>query len=196
MEHRTLEDGGWLAYDPMFIARDDDLMATFLTTLPLKQEVLKIVGRTVPTPRLTSWHGDPGTAYTYSRRRFEPLPWTEALDNLRNRVSEAAGVRLDAVLVNYYRDGSDSMGAHADNEPELGPSRDNVIIASVSLGAKRRFVLTHNASRTSLEYRLGGGDLLIMGGTTQQFYKHRVPKTKRAVSPRMNLTFRVVQAPR
>lgn len=149
-------------------------------------------GKTHLTPRLTSWHGDPGCAYRYSRRLFEPSPWTPELSEIRERVSALSGYGFNTVLVNHYRDGADAMGSHADDEPELGPSPEDIGVASVSLGGRRRFLLRGNDGRGQVEYALGEGDLLLMGGTTQRHFKHRVPPTKKPVSPRMNLTFRVV----
>jgi alkylated DNA repair dioxygenase AlkB len=97
------------------------------------------------------------------------------------------------VLVNYYRDGRDAMGEHADDEPELGPATNDIRIASVSLGAPRRFVLRHRRTREVRAFALGEGSLLVMGGTTQQHYRHHVPRTRTPVGPRMNLTFRVIR---
>ena len=139
-----------------------------------------------------SWHGDPDAFYTYSGRTFTPNPWTPELLAIKERVDRAAGAAFNSVLVNYYRDGRDSMGEHADDEPELGPAPDNVLIASVSLGAPRRFVLRHRRSGATREWALGDGNLLVMGGTTQRHWRHRVPRTAVPVGPRMNLTFRVI----
>jgi len=168
------------------------LMEALVAALPLRQEPITMFGRTHPTPRLTSWHGDPGCAYRYSGRSFAPSPWTPALAQLRERLVGATGYAFNSVLVNYYRDGADAMGAHADDEPELGPSRDDIGIGSVSLGARRRFLLRPKEGGESLEWALGEGDLLVMGGRTQTFFKHWIPRTKKPVGPRMNLTFRVI----
>ena len=177
---------------PGFVADDDALMQRLIETLPLRQEPITMFGKTYLTPRLTSWHGDPGCAYRYSRRLFEPSPWTPALSEVRAKLVEASGYPFNSVLVNLYRDGRDAMGAHADDEPELGPSPQDVGIGSVSLGARRRFVLRPKAGGDTIEYALGEGDLLVMGGTTQTRFKHWIPRTAKPVGPRMNLTFRVV----
>jgi alkylated DNA repair dioxygenase AlkB len=192
MERRELGEGAWIGLAPGFVPGDVALMELLRAALPLQPELLRFFGKEVATPRLTSWHGDPDSAYTYSGKTFAPQPWTPELLALKRRVDEAAATTFNSVLVNYYRDGHDSMGEHADDEPELGPTRDNVLIASVSLGERRRFVLRHRRRKTSEELRLGGGDLLIMGGTTQSHYRHRVPPTTAPMGPRMNLTFRVV----
>jgi alkylated DNA repair dioxygenase AlkB len=167
-------------------------MDALVATLPLRQETIVLFGRPVETPRLTSWHGDPGCSYAYSGRTFDPSPWTPELARIRESVSEHQGCRFNSVLANYYRDGRDSMGEHADDEPELGPSPNDVRIASVSLGAPRRFVLRHKRTKEVRAFELGDGSLLVMGGTTQLYFRHHVPRTKTAVAPRLNLTFRVV----
>jgi len=189
---RDLGDDAWVALLEEFVPDHAALMEALRARLPLQQETLRFAGKEVRTPRLTSWHGDPGAAYAYSGRRFEPAPWTPELLAVKDRVDSAVGVRFNSVLANYYRDGGDSMGEHADDEPELGPARDNILIASVSLGVRRRFLLRHKRTGTVHEFSLGEGNLLVMGGTTQLQYRHRVPRTAANVGPRMNLTFRVV----
>ncbi len=187
-----LGGGCWARLIPGFVAEHGSLMQQLLETLPLQQEPITMFGKTHLTPRLTSWHGDPGCGYRYSGRGFEPSPWVPALAEIRERLCESTGYGFNSVLVNFYRDGADAMGAHADDEPELGPSRDDLGIASVSLGARRRFLLRPKAGGDTLEYALGAGDLLVMGGRTQSQFKHWVPRTKKIVGPRMNLTYRVI----
>ena len=184
---------GWARLREGFVEDDAALMDELVRTLPLRAETLVLFGREVATPRLTSWHGDPGCSYAYSGRTFAPAPWTPPLSALRARLREACGVDFNSVLANYYRDGRDSMGAHADDEPELGPSPDDIRIASISLGARRRFLLKARAGGPSVGYALGEGSLFEMGGALQRTHTHRVPKTKRPVGPRLNLTFRVVR---
>lgn len=185
-------DGGWVRRLPNWYADGDALIPVLLASLPLRQERITVFGRQHDTPRLVSWHGDPECSYRYSGRRFTPAPWTAVLSELRERVGEAAGYSFNSVLVNVYRDGRDAMGAHRDDEPELGPTREDVGIASLSIGARRRFLLEHEPSRRRVEWSLGDGDLLVMGGTTQRSCKHWVPRTRRLVGLRINLTFRVV----
>ena len=156
---------------------------------PWRAEQIRIAGRSIPVPRLTAWYGDPGATYVYSGLRNEPLPWTPLLAALRDAVSAAAGAPLNAVLLNHYRDGRDSMGWHADDERELG--RDPVV-ASLSLGAPRRFVLRHARKKgRAMTFVLGDGALLVMAGATQHHYRHAVPKEAEA-GERINLTFRRV----
>lgn len=188
-----LSDGGWVRFEEGVFDDHAERMQVLVSSLPLRSEEIVLFGRRRPMPRLTSWHGDPGCAYRYSGRTFEPLPWTDALLSIRDRLDAIAGVRFNSVLANHYRDGADSMGAHADDERELGPHADDIRIASVSLGARRRFVLRHRTRDETYEWSLGEGSVLVMGGTLQRFYTHRVPKTRRPVGPRLNLTFRVVR---
>ena len=126
--------------------------------------------------------------YRYSGARFEPRPWPDALLLVRARLCEALQVDFNSVLANRYRDGRDAMGWHADNEPELGPQP---VIASLSLGATRRFVLKHRGDPSrKLALDLPHGSLLVMSGATQRNYRHALPRTARPVGERINLTFR------
>lgn len=185
----TLDDGGLLVLHQRWLPPDEARAAfeALRGETPWKSESIRIVGRLVPVPRLTAWYGDPGARYTYSGLRNEPLPWTPRLDALRARAGEAAGAPFNSVLLNLYRDGRDSMGWHSDGEPELG---EDPVIASLSLGAPRRFVLRHKKRRDrAISLVLEGGSLLVMAGTTQRFYRHAVPKED-AAGARINLTFR------
>ena len=186
-----LADGAWLDLWPGAIDDDEGWMSRLLDELPLASERLRMLGRELATPRLVSWHGDPGSAYTYSGTLHEPRPWTPSLAELRAVLEATTGLRFNAVLANYYRDGRDGMGWHADAEPEVGPSPDDRWVASLSLGAPRRFLLRHRRRGADRhELHLGGGALLVMRGTTQRHYRHAAPKTARPVAPRLNLTFR------
>jgi alkylated DNA repair dioxygenase AlkB len=198
LEHRVdridLGEGAWVTFERAFVGEHLALMARLTASLPLHQETIVLFGKTVAMPRLTSWHGDPGCSYAYSGRVFEPATWTTELADLRDRLARREGCTFNSVLVNYYRDGRDSMGEHADDEPELGPSRDDIRIASVSLGDTRRFVLRHRRTRAVHAFELGEGSVLVMGGTTQRHFRHHLPRTRQPVGPRMNLTFRVISS--
>jgi alkylated DNA repair dioxygenase AlkB len=155
-----------------------------------RQEDIMIFGQRRLVPRLVAWHGDPGAVYTYSGTTHTPAAWTAPLAQIRDRVQELVGSAFNAVLLNLYRDGRDGMGWHADDEPELGR---NPMIASVSLGAARRFRLRHRRRRAlALDLELSGGSLLVMSGATQHHWVHALPKTTRPVGERINLTFRRV----
>lgn len=155
-----------------------------------QQEEVLIFGRRRLVPRLVAWHGDPGAAYRYSGTDHDPEPWTPALERVRARVRALTGADFNAVLLNLYRDGRDGMGWHADDESELGR---NPVIASVSLGATRRFCLRHRKRRAlKLALDLPSGSLLMMGGATQHHWLHALPRTQRPTGERINLTFRRV----
>jgi alkylated DNA repair dioxygenase AlkB len=150
-------------------------------------------------PRDEAYYGDLGTNYTYSRREYKPLTWIPELLSLRVRVGEATPAvaysnltlpRLgyNAVLCNLYRNGNDSVGLHADAEPEMGP-----VIASVSLGAERLFRLKAKNGAVAFAERLPHGSLFIMAGRTQKNFKHEVPKEPDVALPRINLTFRHIE---
>ena len=190
---REIGDGSWIAHLVDFTP--DDEITALVAELPLVRERIVIFGREVEMPRLTSWHGDPHASYRYSGRTFAPQPWTPTLAAIRARLEQRTGVCFDAVLANYYRDGGDAMGWHADDEPELGPAAPHdVLVASVSLGSARRFLLRAKKGDTRVELRLGGGDLLVMGGATQRGFRHSVPRERRIAGPRLNLTFRLLRS--
>jgi alkylated DNA repair dioxygenase AlkB len=155
-----------------------------------RQEDILIFGERRRVPRLVAWHGDPGATYVYSGTVHEPVPWTADLQRIRTRAEALTGQRYNGVLLNLYRDGRDGMGWHADDEPELGP---NPVIASVSLGATRRFCLRHRRRKDlKLDLLLPHGSLLCMSGATQHHWVHALPKTRRPVGERINLTLRLV----
>jgi alkylated DNA repair dioxygenase AlkB len=168
-----------------FISNHTEIMSTLLGELPLKQEEINFGYGPVPMPRLISWHGD--KPYKYSGKTFQPSPWTETLISLKSNIEEYSNATFNSVLVNYYRDGKDSISWHADDEPEI----DNRCIASISLGGSRSFHMKNNLSGELIKYSLGYGDLFLMYNC-QKTWKHSIPKTKKQVSPRLNLTFRNV----
>ncbi len=158
-----------------------------------QQPRLRLYGREHPVPRLVAWYGDAEADYRYSALIHRPLPWTPLLAQIRAQVMEAVGQPLNGVLLNYYRDGQDSMGWHSDDEVELGA---NPLIASLSLGATRRFDLRRKGqSRIEHSLWLEHGSLLVMRGPTQHHWQHQVAKTRSDCAPRLNLTFRSIRAP-
>ena len=155
-----------------------------------RQDYLRMFGDLIAVPRLESWVADEGLDYTYSGIHHDPDPWSEELLTLRDLVSEHAGASFNSVLCNLYRDGNDGVDWHADDESEFGPMP---VIGSLSLGATRRFDMRRvDDHAEKIELDLHHGDLVIMRGTTQALWKHRVPKTKKPVGERINLTFRTV----
>jgi len=172
------------------LALPADCMARLVAEADWRQDAIRLYGRELLQPRLHAWYGEPEAVYTYSGLRNVPLPWTPLLAELRDIVEGAAAARFNSVLLNLYRDGRDSMGMHSDNEPELGPQP---VIASLSLGATRTFILRHRREKGLKPVRvpLGDGDLLIMRGDTQANWAHGINKQAQA-GARLNLTFRQV----
>jgi alkylated DNA repair dioxygenase AlkB len=152
-----------------------------------RHETIVVYGKRHLQPRLTAWHGE--ASYTYSGLRLAPLPMTPLLAQLRTAVEAATGHRYNSVLLNYYRDGADSMGMHSDDEPELGPQP---AIASLSYGATRSFVLRHKTTKRTLKFDLLEGNLLLMAGALQRHWLHGINKTAKPTGPRLNLTFRYI----
>lgn len=170
--------------------RADALFARLRDEIAWHQHRLRLFGREVAAPRLSCWIGDADAAYTYSGVRFEPRAWTPTVAGLRDDLELRLGVRFNSVLANLYRDGRDSMGWHADDEPELGAEP---VIASLSFGAVRTFRLRPRATRAAaLSIDLAHGSLLVMAGATQRLYQHALPKRAGAIEPRINLTFRQI----
>ncbi|MGI8456914.1 MAG: alpha-ketoglutarate-dependent dioxygenase AlkB family protein [Propionibacteriaceae bacterium] len=179
-----------MSYHPGWVPDATALLDRLVPILPWERHDITIFGRTVPTPRLTCWLGD--APYTYSGVVNHPHPLPPELARLGDRLSVLTGVGLNSCLANLYRDGNDSMGYHSDDEPELG---DRPTIASISLGSRRTFHLRHQVSRERWSWPLGEGDLLVMRDESQADYRHAVPKTTRALGPRLNLTFRRFDVP-
>ncbi|NNF67181.1 MAG: alpha-ketoglutarate-dependent dioxygenase AlkB [Gammaproteobacteria bacterium] len=174
---------------PLPAARDHE--AQLREQLAWRCDPITIYGKTVLQPRLTAWIADDGIDYRYSGITMTPEPWTPVMESIRREVQRAANCEFNSVLVNLYRDGNDYMGWHRDNEPELG---QQPVIASLSLGATRFFDLRHRSYRDNKlpvqRYTLNTGDLLIMRGRTQEEWQHRVPKQKKILQSRINLSFR------
>jgi alkylated DNA repair dioxygenase AlkB len=184
-QHFDTENGSTLDYDATFYSTGeaDVLFEHLRADTPWQQEK----SRFGPFPRLTAWYADEGLTYSYSGVTHHAIPWTAALADVRRRVEQASNLPFNSLLLNYYRDGNDSIGFHTDAEPELGV---NPAIASISLGAVRQFVMKHMKTREKKTLDLAHGSLLVMGGTCQHHWVHGVLKTKEKVGPRINLTFR------
>lgn len=184
-----------LDYQPGWVdaSTADAWLAALAIDTPWQQPELLIHGRHHRVPRLTAWYGEPEARYRYSGQTHQPLPWTPLLGEIRRRVVAAVGQPLNAVLLNYYRDGQDSMGWHSDAEAELGREP---LIASLNLGGTRRFDLRRiGSSRIEHSLDLEHGSLLVMRGPTQHHWQHQVAKTRRPCAPRLNLTFRLIRFP-
>jgi len=187
------EDGSRVDYYPNWLSFKESLkLFEQLKDLPFEQKAVVIPTGKVFQPRLTSWHGDPGKSYTYSGLTVTPNDWTPELTHLKDELTEFLGFPFNSVLANYYRDGSDSIGKHSDNEVGLGPTEDNKVIASVSFGELRELILKSRKGGVVHRVELQCGSLLVMSGTTQRHWTHEISKTKRQVSGRINLTYRVI----
>lgn len=187
IERIVLADGGWMLWIPRFLSQQAaDQHFQSLLAAPIWEQKPALFGH--PQPRLTAAYGDPGTSYRYSRTENAALPWSVELQELREQIEAIEG-RYNYCLLNRYRSGRDSMGLHADNEPWVAN-----VIASLSLGAERTFYIRHNVTRETRRYTLTHGSLLIMAGTMQEHWKHEIPKTRRPVGERINLTFRQIRS--
>ena len=172
--------------DPDFAVRAFDEL---LRTNAWEEHDIVVFGQRHREPRLSTWHADGGKEYEYSGLLRTPLPLTPLLNDIRSRCESMSGASFNSVLVNLYRDGNDGVGWHADNEAVNGREPT---IASVSLGATRRFDLRHRESKETVKVDLHSGSLLVMSGLSQHCWVHQVAKTKQVVRPRINLTFRRV----
>lgn len=190
--HIPLQAGAWIDLEPSWLAPADAdrLLVALLTELQWEQREVVIYGKRVMQPRLIAWAG--AMPYRYSGQTLEPRATTPHVAELLPDVSAAAGVPFNHVLVNRYRSGADSMGFHADDEPELGP---DPLVATLSLGATRRFALRPRRGRDGepLGYDLQAGSLLVMGGTCQRQYHHGIPRQTKVEQERVSLTFRWVR---
>ena len=154
-----------------------------------EQPEITIFGNTVLEPRLSTWHNELGEGYKYSGVMRRAQPFSEILSDIRNRCAEVTNATFNSALVNFYRNGQDGVGWHSDNEACNGPEPT---IASVSLGATRRFDMRHRKTGETIKIQLESGSLLVMAGKSQHCWVHQVAKTKRVNEPRINLTFRCV----
>ena len=171
----------------------DQILRKLIADTPWRQENVLVWAKQYRQPRLTAWYGDPGCDYSYSGITLKPLTWTDLLYDVKRRVEAAAATAFNSVLVNYYRDHRDSMGFHSDDEPELGT---RPVIASLSLGEERTLILKHKTNRLAkpVRLRLASGSLLLMKSETQRHWMHGIAKESRPCGPRVNLTFRRIDA--
>lgn len=181
-----------LSYFPKFLEKNqaDTFFLKLYDNINWKIEYYRMFGKILPSPRMMAWYGNQGLNYRYSGIDHLTIPWNDELITLKNFIEDKLNHRFNSVLANLYRDGQDSMGWHADNEPELG---QKPVIASLSLGENRRFVCRKRQdNRQSFSLKLEHGSLLVMSGQTQHHWQHAIPKTKTNCLPRVNLTFRQI----
>ncbi|MGB5594137.1 MAG: alpha-ketoglutarate-dependent dioxygenase AlkB [Crocosphaera sp.] len=188
----NLDNNSQLIFYSQFFAQEESeqIFQTLKSESHWRQDHIKMYGKSLPLPRLTAWYGDEGKTYTYSRIEYHPNIWTPTLNKIKSRIEAVSNVKFNSVLINFYRNGKDSMSWHSDDEPELGK---NPIIGSVSFGGLRRFCFKHkHKPDEKVNIELPHGSFLLMKGETQHHWLHQVPKTKKAVQPRINLTFRII----
>ena len=196
MQRIELQAGAWVeSWEGWLPGPEAGALASALVReLALEQRHIVLFGKPVLQPRLIAWAGE--LPYRYSGQTLEPRPWPSTVRTIAARVGDVAGAPFNHVLINRYRDGKDSMGYHADAEPELGP---DPVVATLSLGQTRRFVLRRHerSDEAPLVLPLHDGGLLIMGGTCQRHYRHAIPReTRPGFAERISLTFRqVLRAP-
>jgi alkylated DNA repair dioxygenase AlkB len=181
-----------ITYYPSFFEAElaTQLYKNLSETIPWQQDRIKVYGKDYAQPRLTALFGNDGKPYSYSNIKMQPHPWTVQLQKIKDHIENCTDTTYTTVLLNYYRDGSDSNGWHADNEKELG---QNPTIASLSFGSERTFQLKHNTIPNMRQnIVLEHGSLLLMKGVTQHFWKHQIPKTAEPIGGRINLTFRTI----
>lgn len=191
--YRYVLPGADLTLWPSWLHEVDSfaLLQQLAAELNWQQPAIRLYGKSVKIPRQQVWMGEPHCRYRYSGTWFTPVRWHPRLQALAAEVSQCCQQTFNCVLLNYYHDGRQHMGWHADNEPELG---SNPVIASLSLGQTRRFDLKHRQTDAQLQLNLTNGSLLLMQGACQQHWLHRLPKQSRAGSERINLTFRYIPA--
>lgn len=158
-------------------------------SIPWKSDETVMFGKRIVTSRKVAWYGDEPFAYTYSGTTKTALPWTAELAELKVLVEASSGDRFNSCLLNLYHDGSEGMSWHSDDESTL--VRDSAI-ASLSLGAERKFSFRHKESHDKVSLMLERGSLLVMKGSTQRHWQHCLPKTRKVAQPRINLTFRMM----
>ena len=183
-----IQDGELRLWQKVDLGQDyNQLLAGLVVDSAWRQEQITVYGKAYRQPRLSAWYGDLG--YSYSGIRLEPEPWTPTLQAIRERVETLVGQDFNSVLLNYYRDHNDRMGMHSDDEKELGP---RPVIASLSLGAVRNFLLRHKTRRDlpGVKLPLHCGSLLLMSGDLQRHWRHGINAQRQACGARINLTFR------
>ncbi len=167
----------------------DNYLQRLLTTIDWKSDEAMIYGKHIVTKRKVAWYGDKRFSYTYSNNTKYALPWTPELMALKALVEKTTGETFNACLLNLYHDGSEGMAWHSDAEKDL---KKNGAIASLSFGAERKFSFKHKATKEVVSQVLEHGSLLVMQGSTQTYWQHRLPPTKTVAELRVNLTFRSI----
>ncbi len=183
-------DGEVYCYSGFFSEKESNLLfEALLNDIQWQQDRIKFYGKEVNLPRLTAWYGEHHADYSYSGISMRSHPWTPELLEIKSRIEAQAQMHFTSVLLNYYRDGSDYVGWHRDNEKVL---RVNPVIASVSFGATRTFKFRHIIDKSIRSIQLTHGTYVLMKGETQHKWEHQIPKSKKILAPRISLTFRIL----
>lgn len=167
----------------------DTYLANLLNVIAWKNDEAIIYGKRIVTKRMVAWYGDKSFEYTYSNTTKRALPWTEKLLKLKELVEQTTGETFNSCLLNLYHNGSEGMAWHSDAERDL---KKNGAIGSLSFGGERKFAFKHKKTKEIASIYLQHGSLLVMKGTTQSHWLHRLPPTKKVMEPRVNLTFRTI----
>ena len=170
------------------------LFYNLVTELPWQEDIVTLFGKTHVTTRQIVWMGDSDIDYQYSGHTRQTIPWKDTVFHVKHHIEQklldlGIDANFNSCLLNYYPSGEDGMGYHADDEKELG---EQSIIASLSLGATRKFVFKHKKTQDKVELYLESGQLIVMHGETQNFWKHSITKTKKVTTGRISLTFRQI----
>lgn len=165
------------------------LFQTLLTEIFWENDEVIMFGKKIITKRKVAWYGDEPFAYTYSQVKKTALPWNDGLLSIKKKIEDLSGETYNSCLLNLYHDGQEGMGWHTDDEKEL---KKEGAIASISLGASRKFSFKHKSTQEKLDILLENGSLLVMKGTTQSNWLHRLPPSTKISVPRINLTFRTI----
>lgn len=183
-------DGEVVYYGQVFPQQEEQrLLQELLNSISWKNDEAVIFGKHIVTKRKVAWYGDAEYAYTYSNITKQALLWTDELMKLKQLVERITGTEFNSCLLNLYHDGDEGMSWHSDDEKSLGK---NTTIASLSFGAERKFAFKHKGTKQTVSLVLESGSLLVMKGTTQTHWLHRLPKTTKVTRPRVNLTFRTM----
>ncbi|WP_421889849.1 alpha-ketoglutarate-dependent dioxygenase AlkB family protein [Marinoscillum sp.] len=184
-----LPHDGTVNYYGKVIPEADHYLHQLLHHIEWRPDEAVIFGKHITTKRKVAWYGDRPFDYTYSNTTKQALPWTEDLLSLKQVIENATGETFNSCLLNLYHSGEEGMAWHSDGEKDL---KRNGAIGSVSLGAERKFSFKHKNTKQRVDVRLEHGSLLVMTGTTQTHWLHRLPPTKKVNTPRVNLTFRTI----
>ena len=167
----------------------DQYLNSLLSNIEWKNDEAFILGKLIITKRKVAWYGDTGFEYSYSNRTKKALPWTQELLALKSKIETETGENFNSCLLNLYHTGEEGMAWHSDGEKDL---KKDGAIGSLSFGAERKFSFKHKTTKETVSVMLEHGSLLVMKGTTQTHWLHRLPPTTKTLKPRVNLTFRSI----